>query len=105
MVRTRGGLLRAGGFFPSKQSRLDGLSQCALRRTIDMRRYLDLDDIVLDGIDHQIADRVQAEFPHYVAAMCFHGLGAQVQERCDFLGTFSFRQKLSNFTFPGSKDR
>ena len=49
-------------------------------RALDLRRHLDLDDVVLDGIHNQIADGVQAEFPHDVAAMRFHGLGAQVQE-------------------------
>jgi hypothetical protein len=31
-----------------------------LRRIPNLRRHLDLDDVVLDGIDHQITDRVQA---------------------------------------------
>jgi hypothetical protein len=65
-------------------------------------RYLDLNDVVLNSVDNQIADGVQAQFPHYVAAMRFHGLSAQVQEHCHFLGAFPFREKLRNFTFSSS---
>jgi hypothetical protein len=60
-----------------------------------LRRHLDLDDVVLDGVDNQIADGMETEFPHDVAAMGFHGLGAQVQQRGYFLGTLSFRQCAS----------
>jgi len=34
------------------------------------------------------------------AAMSFHGLGAQIQQRGYFLGTLAFSQQLSDFTFP-----
>jgi hypothetical protein len=39
------------------------------------RRYLNLNNIVLDRIYHQITDRVNVEFAHDIAAMCFRGLG------------------------------
>src|SRR5271155_3812139 len=66
-------------------------------------RHLDLDDVVLDGVHNQIADRVQIELSHNVAAMCFHGFCAQVQEYGHFLGALSFSKKLSDFTFTGSQ--
>jgi len=31
-------------------------------RAANLRRHLDLDDVVLDGVNHQIANRVQTEF-------------------------------------------
>ena len=52
----------------------------AFVHTAGLRRHLDLDDVVLDGIDHQIADGVQTQFPHDVAAVSLHRLGAQVQQ-------------------------
>lgn len=53
-------------------------------------RHLDLDYVVLDGVDNQIADGMKTELPHDVAAMRFHRLGAQVEQGSHFLGAFSF---------------
>ena len=43
-------------------------------------RHLNLNDVVLDGVNNQVADGVQSQLPHYVAAMCLHCFGAQVQK-------------------------
>jgi hypothetical protein len=45
-----------------------------------LRRHLNLDNVVLDGIDDQVADRMQTEFAHNIAAMGFDSLGAQTKE-------------------------
>ena len=74
-------------------------------RAWELRRHLDLDDVVLDGVYHQITDGVQAELPHDVAAMCLHGFGAQIQEYRHFLGALSFSKKLSDFPLPGGQCR
>src|ERR1700691_1378 len=67
--------------------------------------HLNLDDVVLDCVHDQIADGVQAELPHDVAAVGFHGLGAQVQQYGHFLGTLPLSEKLGNFTLAGSQRR
>jgi hypothetical protein len=64
-----------------------------------LRRHLDLNDIVLDRVDHKIADRVEAQLPHNVAAMRFHGLRAQIQQRRNLFRALPFRQQLSNLAF------
>ena len=66
-------------FFTDYDSHTECLSRRALGRASELRRRLDLNDVVLDRIDNQIADGVQAKFPHNVTAMCLHGLSAQVQ--------------------------
>src|SRR5260370_35086643 len=80
-----------------------GLGHRTLRIALDVKRDVNLNDIVLDGVDDQIADGVQAEFSHDVAAVRFHRLRAQVQQRSDFLGTLSLRQKLSDLTLPSGQ--
>ena len=62
-----------------------GLRRAVRRLITGLRRHLDLNDVVLDGVNHQIADGMQAKFPHDVAAMSFYGLGAQIQKRRNFL--------------------
>jgi hypothetical protein len=62
---------------------------------VDLSRHLNLDDVVLDGVHHQIANRVQAEFPHDVAAMGFHGLGAQVQQGQPLLWSSFLRREAA----------
>src|ERR1700683_2476096 len=69
-------------------------------RPLNLRPHLNLDNVVLDGVNHQITDGVQAELPHDVAAMSLDCLRAQVQERSNFLGTLSLSQKLSDFALP-----
>ena len=39
-------------------------------------RQLNLDQIVLNGINHKIADRVKAQLAHDIAAVSLHSLGA-----------------------------
>ena len=63
----------------ARKSRARRSGHRAFLRAAGLRRHLDLDDAVLDGIDNQIADRVQTQFPHDVAAVSLHRLGAQVQ--------------------------
>jgi hypothetical protein len=67
---------------------------------VNLSRHLDLDDIVLDGVHNQITYGVQAELSHDVAAMSFHGLRTQVQQRSNFFGTLALRKKLSDFPLP-----
>jgi len=43
-------------------------------------RNFDLNDLVLDGIDDQVADGVQAELSHDVAAMRLNGFGTQIEQ-------------------------
>jgi hypothetical protein len=58
------------------------ISSCGIVRRGDrrviavFRGHFDLDDLVLDGIHDQITNRVQVEFAHNLATVCFHGLGA-----------------------------
>ncbi len=66
---------------------------------------MDLDDAVLDGVDDQIADGVQIQLPHDIAAMRFHGLGAQIQEYGHLLRTLAFGEKLRNFAFARGERR
>src|SRR5208282_5537487 len=73
------------------------------RSAVNRSRHLNLNDVVLGGIDHQIANGMQAELAHDVAAMSFHGLGAQVQQRGHFLGTLALCEKLSDLPLPGCK--
>src|SRR5208282_3630862 len=61
------------------------------------RGHLHLDNIVLDSIHNQIANRLDVEFAHDVAAMCLRSLGAQVQKTSYFLRAFSLRQELNHF--------
>jgi len=75
-VRASGSVQRNS---PMKQPWLGCSGYRTFRRVMELRRHLDLDDVVLDSVHDQIADGVQAELPHDIAAMCFHGLGAQVQ--------------------------
>src|SRR5258708_2947985 len=51
----------------------------ARRGSLDLRRHFDLNNVVLDGVHHQIADRMKTQFAHDVAAMRFHGLCTEVQ--------------------------
>ncbi len=51
-------------------------SHRAFRGARGLRRHLDLNNIVLDRVNHQIADGMQAQFPHDIAAMSFHRFGA-----------------------------
>jgi hypothetical protein len=67
--------------------------------------HLDLDDVVLDGVNHQVANGMQTELAHDIAAMSFHGLGAQVQEYGHFLRTFAFGKKLRSFAFARAQRR
>src|ERR1700722_9287506 len=61
------------------QGRLRNLSRgwtgWRLRR---LRRNLDLYEVVLDCVYHQIADGVKTQLPHDVAAVRFYRLGAQI---------------------------
>ena len=82
-------------------TRLSGYG--SFRRAWDMRRHLDLDNVVFDGVYNQIADGVQAELPHDVAPVRLNSLGAQVQERGHFLGTFSLCEKLSDLALSGGQ--
>ena len=49
----------------------------------------------------KIADGVEAQLPHDVAAVSLHGLGAQVQQAGDFLRAVAFCQQLSDLAFAG----
>ena len=66
-----------------------------------MGGHLHLNNVVLDRVNDQVADRVETQFPHDIAAVCFRGFGAQVQQRRYFFRALSFRQQLSNFALPG----
>lgn len=46
---------------------------------------------------------MEAQFPHDIAAMRFDRLGAEIEQRRDFLGTVPFRQQLSNLALAGSQ--
>src|ERR1700677_1632525 len=105
VLSARGYPLRATQSVFLRQLTQAALSNRSFRSTVVLRRHLDLDDVVLDGIHNQIANRVQAELPHDVAAMSFDRLGAQVEHRCDFLGALPFRKKLSDFALADGQGR
>ena len=72
------GKVQSGTLKTTPKTMIAGCSSyCDLGLVTSFRRRLDLDYVVLYGIDDQIANGVQAELPHYVAAMRFHGLCAQ----------------------------
>ena len=72
------GKVQSGTLKTTPKTMIAGCSSyCDLGLVTSFRRRLDLDYVVLYGIDDQIANGVQAQLPHYVAAMRFHGLCAQ----------------------------
>ena len=67
--------------------------------------HVDLNDIVLDRVNHQVSNRVKAELPHDVAAMSFDGFRAQVEQRGDLFRALPFRQQLRDLTLSRSQCR
>src|SRR5208283_5571667 len=67
----------SGGRARTREGLRRGLFDRSRRRSGHGHRQLHLDDVVLDRVDDQIADRVKVEFAHDVAAMRLRGLGAQ----------------------------
>ena len=65
---------------PAIKDASDFLGYDSFRCVPQLLGHLDLDDVVLDGVHHQVADGMKAELPHDVAAMRFHSLGAEVQQ-------------------------
>src|ERR1700693_1434321 len=62
-----------------------------------------LNNLVSDGVAHQLAYRMQLELAHDVGTMRFRGLHADAESHRHFLAAFSFGQQLHNFAFPRSE--
>src|ERR1700747_1033883 len=58
-----------------------------------------LDNVVANRVQHQLAQTVEIEFAHDVAAVCLRRLHAEVQYYGDFLCTLSLSEKLQDFPF------
>src|SRR5579864_1379637 len=56
-------------------------------------------DLITHGVAHQLAEGMQVQLAHDVAAMCFHGLNADIQGRSDFFAPVTLRKELNNFAF------
>src|ERR1700722_966159 len=70
-----------------------------------LRRNLDLYEVVLDCVHHQIANGVKTQLPHDVASVRFYRLGAQVQQAGNFFRAISFRQQLRNLALSSGQSR
>src|ERR1700722_7675320 len=80
------------------------LSHSGLRRT-ELWWHLDLDDVVVDGVNHQVANGIEKGLLHYTSASFFLGLGGPAQEDGHFPRTFAFGKKLRNFAFAHGQRR
>ncbi len=62
-----------------------------------------VDDIVPDGVHHQIAHRVQLQLAHDIRAMGFSCLHAQSQRHRDLFRALAFGQQLHDFALARSE--
>ena len=56
-----------------------------------------LDNAVANCVQHQLAQTMETEFAHDVAAVSFRRLHAEIEHHRDFFGALSFRQELYDF--------
>ena len=67
------------------------------------RRRLGFDDLIAQGVAHEIRGGVAVQSAHEIGAVGFRGLNREMEHRSDFLSSAAFRQKLSDFPLPGGK--
>src|SRR6185295_8194383 len=61
------------------------------------------DDFISHGVPHQLAYRMEMEFPHDVSAVRFHGLDTDAEHVGDFLVALAFGEQLDDFPFARSE--
>src|ERR1700686_2344316 len=67
------------------------------------RPHLSFNNLVSNGVAHELAHRVQLELAHDVGAMRLRSLYTNTESHRNFFATLSFGQQLHNFAFSGSE--
>jgi hypothetical protein len=60
------------------------------------RRRDDLHDVVANGVQDQLAYRMNVQFAHEIRTMRFRRLYTETESHCNFLRTFSLGEQLHN---------
>src|SRR5260370_19399344 len=57
------------------------------------------DDLLLDGVLHQLGFIMDVQFAHQIEFVSFYGLHAEFERCCDLLDRLSLSQHLENLSF------